>query len=442
MFQSRKFYLSLVGVIASSSTIAETVLAILEATSFSVAHSSLLQVAAASSALDVVSVCCIGLYTYQSVRPRSASAQSTTHKRALTSLYVFLCGAALIVGLALLVMIKSQWEEVQTSSRGPVSDWTRHVVAHIALWAVSCASQIVLYTSAFWSPTAPKLHAITTSGPRDSIMSDLRSNRFLMKSNQPSSLADTMHSPTYSAGSSQSLKSFRDSMRHVVRPATSRTTLIGRTSLTRDASIHSQAESFDHVPHSDGFDSWDTSSVSLQARDAVMQSVSSRRTALDPIPGSRPTTPAYSLEGPFNSELEEDVEELAPPPRMMHDYSRPSSPANSEAHIHPLFRSESPIPAPEATPGTNILASPFATQAITCPTRSINRIRSNSHLSQAREPKTRGRPSSPHASSRTPSPISRELTPPIPDYVLNSSPRSSLSISGGRRVPLQYSPDR
>ncbi|EAT90987.2 hypothetical protein SNOG_01338 [Parastagonospora nodorum SN15] len=234
-------------------------------------------------------------------------------------------------------MIKSQWEEVQTSSRGPVSDWTRHVVAHIALWAVSCASQIVLYTSAFWSPTAPKLHAITTSGPRDSIMSDLRSNRFLMKSNQPSSLADTMHSPTYSAGSSQSLKSFRDSMRHVVRPATSRTTLIGRTSLTRDASIHSQAESFDHVPHSDGFDSWDTSSVSLQARDAVMQSVSSRRTALDPIPGSRPTTPAYSLEGPFNSELEEDVEELAPPPRMMHDYSRPSSPANSEAHIHHAF---------------------------------------------------------------------------------------------------------
>jgi hypothetical protein len=446
MFQSRKFYLSLVGVIAWSSTTAESVLSILDAATFSDAHSTLLHVAAASSALDVVSICCIGFYTYQHVQRRRASTDPTARSRALSGSCIFLSGAALILSLALIISIKSRWDEILLiSSNGPVSDWTSHVAAQIALWVVSCISQIVLYTSALWSPQAPKLQPITVSGPRDSVMSELRSNQhgrdlFSIDATQPSSpLAAALPSPTYSTRSSHSLKSFRESLRHVVRPATSRTTLISRTSFTRDArSIYSQAESFENVSHSDGFDSWDTSSVSLQAREAVMQTAPSRGTTLDPIPGSRPTTPARALEGPFLTELPEEDEELTPPPKMMPDISRPPSPAMSEAHIHPLFRSESPVPPPEATPGTSIVASPLANQAIACPARSFNRMRSNSHLSQTHS--ARGRTSSPHASSRTPSPISRELTPPIPDYVLNSSPRSSMS--GSRKVQLQYSPDR
>jgi hypothetical protein len=447
MFRSRKFYLSLVGVIAWSSTTTEAVLVILEASSFSANQNSLLPVAAAASALNAISLCCIGGYTIQNVRRRNRAQGRSTLETLLATSSILLSGIALIVTIVLIILIKVvNWDDIiQNSSKGPVINWASVVSAQIALWAISCVTQIVLYTSPLWKKKAPKVQVISVSGPRDSVMSELRSsqpsrNLFLMEPAQPSSpLAAALPSPTFSSRSSHSLKSFRESLRHVVRPATSRTTLISRTSFSRDArSIYSQSESFENVSHSDGFDSWDICSVPAQARDVVMQAAPSRGTTLEPIPGSRPTTPARALEGPFLTELPEEDEDLSPPPKMMPDYSRPPSPAVSEAHIHPLFRTESPVPPPEATPGTSILASPLANQAIACPARPFNRMRSNSHLSQTHS--ARGRTSSPHASSRTPSPISRELTPPIPDYVLNSSPRSSMS--GTRKVQLQYSPDR
>ncbi|KAH8712156.1 hypothetical protein GQ44DRAFT_413101 [Phaeosphaeriaceae sp. PMI808] len=446
MFQSQKIYLSLVAVVAWSSTAAEAVLTILDASSFSAAHNPLLHIAAASSALDAISLCCIVFYTYQDVRQRNLSSGCLAQTRALSGLSILLSIVALILSLALIILIKVKWDEVtRHPSRGPVDSWTEHVSAQIGMWTISCISQIILYTSQLWLRQRPEAQAISVSGPRDSVMSETRHSRpsrnlFIMEPAQPSSpLAAALPSPTFSYRSSHSLQSFRDSLRHVVRPATSRTTLISRTSLSKDArSIYSQSESFDNLSRSDGFDSWDTSSVSLQTRDAVLQSTPSRGRTLDPIPGSRTITPARALEGPFLTELPEEDEELTPPPKMMPDISRPPSPAVSEAHIHPLFRTESPVPPPEATPGTSILASPFSNQAIACPARPFSRMRSNSHLSQAQS--TRGRARSPQTSSRTPSPISRELTPPIPDFVLNSSPRSSMS--GSRKVQLQYSPDR
>jgi hypothetical protein len=445
MFESRKIYFALVGVAWASTTV-NTVLTILETASLSTSHRTLFPIAAASSALDAVSVCCIGVYALQIVRQRVASTDPSTQARILVGLSVSLSVIALIVSIALIGSIKSKWDEItQASSNSPVSNWAGHVGAQLAFWALSCISQIILYTSPFWRRQAPKVQEVISSGPRDSVMSEMRNsppsrNLFLMEPTHPSSpLAAALPSPTFSSRSSHSLKSFRESLRHVVRPATSRTTLISRASFTRDArSIYSQSESFENVSHSDGFDSWDTSSVSLHARDVVMQTAPTRGRTLDPIPGSRPTTPGRPLDGPFLTELPEEDEDLPHPPKMMPDMSRPPSPAVSEAHIHPLFRSESPAPPPEATPGTNILASPLANQAIACPARSFKRMRSNSHLSQTHS--VRGRTSSPHMSSRTPSPISRELTPPIPDYVLNTSPRSSMS--GSRKVQLQYSPDR
>ncbi|KAF2826221.1 hypothetical protein CC86DRAFT_293353 [Ophiobolus disseminans] len=443
MFQSRKFYLSLVGVFTWSSTAAETILSILEASSFSTSHDSLLHIAAASSALNAISLCSVGFYTWQEIRQRSATADRSAQARALAGLSITLSGVALIVNLILIILIKSKWDELlRVSPQGPVTNWSSHVSAHITFWVLSCISQVVLYTSPVWMRQAPKVQTVEVSGPRDSVMSEIRQptrNLYITEPNEPSSHFASLPSPTFSVRSSHSLQSFRDSLRHVVRPATSRTTLISRPSFNRDArSVYSQSESVDNVSHSDGFDSWDTSSVSLSARDAVMQTAPSRGTTLDPIPGSRPTTPARALEGPFLTELTEEDEDLTPPPKMMPDISRPPSPAVSEAHIHPLFRTESPVPPPEATPGTSILASPLSNQAIACPARPFNRMRSNSQLNQAQS--LRGRAASLQSMSRSPSPPSRELTPPIPDYVLNSSPRSSMS--GSRRVQLQYSPER
>ncbi|KAI4706769.1 hypothetical protein J4E89_008464 [Alternaria sp. Ai002NY15] len=470
MLQSRKFYLSLVGVVAWSSTAADTVLSILETASLSSSQSSLVSIAAVASTFDVVSLCCVGFYIFHNVgNVRGALERSGRARKTLVIVSVLISGAALVLSLISIIMIKSRWAEVTADPAvAPVSNWDSHVSGQIAAWVVSCLSQAILYTSSLWNRKAPKVQTVITSGPRDSVMSELRTSRpshlnfaehtqlaTPMAAHQQPEVLGALPSPTFSTRSSQSLRSFRESLRHVVRPVNSRTTLISQKSFTRDApaSIYSNRQSIDTVSHSDGFDSWDTSSVSLPARDVVLQQAApTRGTTLEPIPGSRPHSPARALDGPFLSELpEEDDEDLPPPPKMMPDISRPPSPACSEAHIHPLFRSESPsgLPPPTMTPGTSIIASPYSNQAIACPPRSFSRMRSNSNLSQtAMGPPslhqarsfTRERSASLQSKSRSPSPPSREMTPPIPDFVLNSSPRSSMS--GSRRVALQYSPDR
>jgi hypothetical protein len=457
MFRSHKFYVSFLGALAWSSTAADTILSIIEATSLPTTKDSLVHVAAAASALNAVSLCCIGFYIVQDVRRRDGFMdQSAQARKALVGVSVILSSTALIVSLALIILIKSKWNEVtSTSSTGAISNWDGAFAGHVVVWVISCIGQIMLYSPALWKRHTPKLQPVTISGPRDSVMSEMRSaassrNIPTMQPPAPSSSATlpALPSPTFSSRSSQSLKSFRESIRYAVRPVTSRTNLISRPSFNRDTrSIYSDAHSIDDVSHMDGFDSWDTSSVSNQARDAVMQTAPFKGTPLEPIPGSRSVTPARALDGPFLPEIDEELaEEALVAPRMIPDVSRPPSPAVSEAHIHPLFRTESPTPPPAATPGTSIVASPLADQVITCPARPYQRMRSNSNLRTtspsplAPAPSLRGRTISPHAGSRTPSPPSREMTPPIPDFVLNSSPRSSMS--GSRKVNLQYSPDR
>lgn len=455
MFRSRKFYVLVFGAVAWPSTAADTVFSIVESASISTTQASLVRVAAVASALDVVALCCIAFYIVQDVRRRNGFMERYAQtRRALVGVSIVLSFAALIVSLVLLISISAKWKEVvSTSSTGAIPSWDGAFAGHVVVWTISCVSQIALYSSVCWKRHTPKLQPVTVSGPRDSVMSEMRSatpsRNIAMQPARPSSPFAALPSPTFSNRSSQSVRSFRESVRHVVRPVTSRTTLISRPSLNRDArSIHSDAHSIDNASHSDGFDSWDTSSVSNQARDAVMQAAPSNGTPLEPIPGSRSVTPARALDGPFLPEIDEELaEEELVAPRMMPDFSRPPSPAVSEAHIHPLFRSESPGPPPDATPGTSIVASPLADQAITYPARPYQRIRSNSNL-RTTSPSPlapmqglRGRAlSNPHTGSRTSSPPGREMTPPIPDFVLNSSPRSSMS--GSYKVSLRNSPDR
>jgi hypothetical protein len=130
---------------------------------------------------------------------------------------------------------------------------------------------------------------------------------------------------------------------------------------------------------------------------------------------------------------------------MILDISRPPSPVVSEAHIHPLFRTESPTPAPPTSSGTSITASPFATQMIPCPPLSYSRMRSNSGRTASPSPLLHSQSlqdlHSGNASSkrqaRSPSPPSREMTPPIPDFVLNNSPSPRDSMTNSRRKNTQ-----
>jgi hypothetical protein len=299
--------------------------------------------------------------------------------------------------------------------------------------------------------------------------------------------SSTALSPSTTADVESKTSSWRDSLVSL-HPNNPRIKLLGsRKNLSRQASVQS-AES----KHSDAFDLWDTSNVDLSIREALTPVVSSRGTALETIPGSRPASPARALDGPF-LDLEEGIVAFLPlverPPtaqsqnsfsqqrikRTFIPASRPMSPSESssdESHIHPLFRTDSPTPPPAISRDTIVVASPIGGHmipALVIP-RPASRMRSASQLSSQATSHTGSRApscassmgelpsaarqaqstnelrplnsaynsSSPYLPStmgtgsplpsragfsdrsRSSSPISRGLTPPIPEFILSA----------------------
>ncbi|KAF1990662.1 hypothetical protein K402DRAFT_400845 [Aulographum hederae CBS 113979] len=272
-------------------------------------------------------------------------------------------------------------------------------------------------------------------------------------------------SPTFSISSRASLLSLRSSvqsLQHVIRPTDSRTKLLRNGAAGSHDSLHSLSQrvsaSVESIAQTNGFDTWDTSSVDPQARDTVLQSVPRRGRTLEPIPGSRPASPAHPLDGPFpnadctdksperpgtSTSSIEQLRKLRSPPshnslNNIHPTSRPTSP--EEAHIHPLFRSDSPAP-PSTTPGTVITASPFSGHAI--PGRSFSRARSRAGSRNGSPPRGFVRQSQSLDDLRQPlqrppaiSPdMPRSMTPPIPEFVLAASVERSPSRKRSEKSP-------
>lgn len=445
---SHRPFLCILGVIAWVITAASTVFAILDSASLFIAKISFRIVAVAAASLDVVSLCCMGLFFIQNVWKRDGiGPQSWCRRRSFAVACILPSAVSLAVSLVTLILMKINFNEIARAGTG---SWTDQLAAKFAIWALEAVSQVTFYSSALVGSQSSQetRQAVHAAESRDGMISEVREPtpptllEILTPLNIQKGSLGSLPSPTFSTTSSQSLKSWRGSLQQAVRPVTSQTKLIGRHSYGRESkSSHSDAQSIDLTSQPDGFDTWDTSSVDSQARDAIMQSAPCRGTVLETIPGSRPASPACALEGPFSLPSSgRNSPALSLPPKIYADSSRPPSPALSEAHIHPLFRTDSPTPPPAATPGTIVTASPLSGQVITCPARPYSRMRSNS--------RTRSNSctasSSPlinsqgfhGSSSRTPSPPSREMTPPIPDFILTSSPRNSY---GGENAPLKIS---
>lgn len=295
---------------------------------------------------------------------------------------------------------------------------------------------------------------------------------FLHEKREATSM-DSRSPPGSSGGRSatETMSSIRSSMSHFVRPTTSKTRLLSssqRSSRHRPASLDSNAfQERSSVVNEDGFDSWDTSAVDPQNRQTVLESSS-------PIPGrfleTIPASPSTSRSPSPGTPLDLD------PPRRARRRSRSYSPAPSahsvliqapsltehqsvsESHIHPLFRSDSPTPAPAATPGTVVTAAPNAGQIISAPPsiRTLNRMRSGSlptagpsplsrqgsfddfHLRRDRvpsvspsvSPELREEPEEEEEAKGA----ERKMTPPIPDWILSAGSRMSMAGYASRKV--------
>ena len=305
------------------------------------------------------------------------------------------------------------------------------------IWGLSIGAHVLCYSHFAWfarserkpSPQGSAFEESLGEAPqemreasRSATVTTIRSNPFheQMSSSLPSLVA------------SESTSSLRSSFSTIQRPSSSRRGLLNRQhSYTRQSRRSSSDGPSGRPSQDEGFDSYDTSSVSSHIRETVLQcKPMTKGSGLPPIPGSRSPSPAKALEGPFfqsspslsppasplpqpsvsrpnsppcsPSELPNfttmfpSSSESPPSSPLQRNFSRPDSRSGaisrsvtiahsrpdsrsrlpSEDHIHPLFRTCSPIPSPGASPGTVVTAAPEAGQLID--ERMLKRMRSRS----------------------------------------------------------------
>ena len=255
---------------------------------------------------------------------------------------------------------------------------------------------------------------------------------------------------------SQPSTSLRSSLTITVHPSASKTKLLARQqSFARDSRPSTSTSCpTERLSQDSGFDTWDTSAVAPQIRESIHRSSPTTRgpTILAPIPGSRSPSPAKALEGPFFFPVPPESLSLYPPTSPLPNYSRPGTRRRSastdshtfrqysadfaEEHIHPLFRTSSPTPPPSATPGTTVTAAPGSFEGLHINQRVLHRMRSGS-LPSSPSPLGLSSPNYFYDALETvePEPMvetERELTPPIPDFILSAGSRTSF-IGYGRR---------
>ena len=276
-----------------------------------------------------------------------------------------------------------------------------YLFASFILWGVSVVSQILFFAVLAWasSPAAKSVQEPGISGQeerpemteqsRPTTSTTVQSNPFR---GEPAA----SNSPSAAASEAESLRS---SLSIKTRPTTAKAKFLNRQHAFQSrSSLDSPARNRNN--QDEAFDSWDTSAVAPQIRETVLQSSPvTKSSALEPIPGSRSPSPAKILEGPF---FQGPTESPPPSPLQQPPISRPGSrtrSASSEDHIHPLFRTCSPVPPPMASSGTIVTAAPGAGQLIN--QRVLKRMRSGS-LPSSPSPLIRSESFSDFMASRTP----------------------------------------
>ncbi|KAJ3554686.1 hypothetical protein NPX13_g10549 [Xylaria arbuscula] len=238
--------------------------------------------------------------------------------------------------------------------------------------------------------------------------------------------SDYTSRPGTSSGRSaaETITSFSGSLSGVVRPIGSRTRLLSNGSRTGRRPDSLDSNTFrDRISVVE--DGWSWKRLRLSVLDSWRRFPPALLAAAVPALAFRWTSNLRNVAG--------ESEAIAPVPRPPPD--RSATPSESQLHIHPLFRSDSPGPPPAVTPGTVVVAAPNAGQFITG--RSVTRMRSGSLPVSPVSPLSRN---ASNESFRKTAGINgdrlqpenvggeeRKMTPPIPDWVLNAGSKSSLS---------------
>nr|OQO28528.1 hypothetical protein B0A51_06535 [Rachicladosporium sp. CCFEE 5018] len=299
--------------------------------------------------------------------------------------------------LALYTFCKVRVRPIQAESHAQ----NDHILATagIALWTIGVIAQIAFHALRLAHHRAVDKERRTEPmvQPRSPPRNLTRSLSLQLKNLSPASRADSAlgtptHSP-YVESTHSNRSSTRNSLSQIIRPITSRTRLIlgGRSPsptprvppIAAHHHAHNRNDSLEFGCRGDGFETWDTSAVDENLLTTFTHPQPPRAAKrLEPIPGSRPVSPAMALNGPFplhssGSLTPEDTplpespitDQPIPFPPLLHRESSFSSiastttgPGVEQSHIHPLFRTHSPTPPPLPSPGTVVMGSPYAGQ--------------------------------------------------------------------------------
>jgi len=243
------------------------------------------------------------------------------------------------------------------------------IAAALAMWAFSLIS-LGVYGGLYWrSKSSLPDSVLFTSDPLQSCMDLGEQKTQALSLNTLSPYTPNFSRPvsTFSdISDEQSTKfSVRNSVQQFLRHGKG-----SKNSIKNSESVRSCSTS-ERRP-SDGFETWSSTPDTAEAADALTALRIAQPHRLETIPGSRPVSPAHPLDGPFVEACEEDEEaDEVPespefPPFAPSLHRRPSHQQlnQDQGHIHPLFRSDSPLPSPAASPGTIITSSPFAGQVV------------------------------------------------------------------------------
>lgn len=443
---SRNLLSSIAGIVAVLATVASTIFVMIFAITLTAAHRPTRALAIVAAVMQLLLLATLAYMTFRQVcggDPKGANVgtgKRWPHRHNHLAMLVLPSFAAALVVAATLGRIKVRLDTFPELILGRSKKDI--LVSAFVVWAVSLLAQTAFSFSIVWNSERPRqdyLSRYVASGLdiEQPMEEPSRLNTASTTHPQRSQEAPLL-SPSSSPTATEALNSLRSSLSVVVRPVTSRTRLVSRQhSLPRDSKSSSLDISLrDRTSQDDGFDTWDTSGVGSHIRETVMQSSppTTRGPGLETIPGSRSPSPAKALDGPYN---------LPSPPQSPMHSSRPgssrrqrSASASNEDHIHPLFRTSSPTPPPTATPGTRITATPLAGQLMDA--QALRRVRSGS-LPASPSPFTYFDTINDDPVRRIPTPPSREMTPPIPDFILTAGARASLMGYGRRKLSLRPS---
>ncbi|OBT55466.1 hypothetical protein VE04_04779 [Pseudogymnoascus sp. 24MN13] len=338
--------------------------------------------ACASAALGGLSLCGIvfvglrRIFYQQSGEPSKAASWrlwKSTLEVAIILIIWSLCAIATFIWI-----LCAQKDRLPLNTLG-MSTQTLVIIALI-LWAVSGLAHS-LYMMSIASVVRKELHAAQEAaaaeeGQAESEMAETShptvddSQRSNDSSTYVGSLGSTSTGSIQKRSSSETRSSVRYSFTNAIRPMTSNTRLIAHRQSHRSPSIESAGER-DFI---DSFDSWDTSGVEGPAWESTLSlgiTNSSPLSAIPPHPriletipasptaSSRSQSPGYTLDFPPPSIYTRHSRSQSPA-ASFRELSGSYSPVESEKHIHPLFRSDSPTPPPSATPTSIITAAPNA----------------------------------------------------------------------------------